>query len=136
MVTLTFACLDTAFLVDFLRGVDKAQEQYLRLKSEGFHFASTSVNAFELFRGCDVRGRVPSEEQAVRRLLSRIIIWNLDVEAADRASRIYTELERSGKPIGVNDCLTAAIAFTNGCSTIITQDRHYERIVGIDVRRY
>ena len=61
---------------------------------------------------------------------------DLDVEAADRGSRIYTELERLGEPIGVNDCLTAAHAFTNGCFTIITHDRHYERIVGIDVRRY
>ena len=133
---LTFACLDTSFLIDFLRGEGDTRTTYLRLKSGGHRFVTTTVVAFELFRGVDKRGRVKTEEQAVRRLLTQLVVWHLDVEAAERASRIYTELERTGEPVGVNDCLTAAIALTNGCQKIVSRDAHFEKIPGLELLTY
>lgn len=129
---MSFVCLDTSFLIDFLRGEPNTRAVYIRLKSEGYSFATTSVNAFEIFRGVDKRGRIKGEEEAVRKLLARLVIWNLDIEAAERCSRIYSELEKTGKPIGVNDCFTAAIAITQGCQKIVSDDKHFERISGIE----
>ena len=102
------------------------------MKSEGHNFATTTINAFEIFRGVDKRGRIKGEEEAVRKLLSRLIVWNLDIEAAERCSRIYTDIERTGKPVGVNDCLAAAIAITNGCQKIVSEDEHFQKIPGIE----
>ena len=132
METLSFVCLDTTFLIDFLRGEEATRTTYLRLKSEGYNFATTTINAFEIFRGVDKRGRIKGEEEAVRKLLSRLIVWNLDIEAAERCSRIYTDIERTGKPVGVNDCLAAAIAITNGCQKIVSEDEHFQKISGIE----
>ncbi len=134
--TLMFACLDSSFLIDFLRGDDNTRVAYVRLKTEGFSFATTTINAFELFRGVDKRGRIKAEEEAVRRLLSRIVVWNLDMKAAERGSRIYTDLEKGGTPVGVNDCLTAAIAISNGCQRIVSQDTHFDRIPGVERTSY
>lgn len=129
---LTFICLDTSFLIDFLRGEDAARESYLHLRSEGYNFASTVVNIFELYRGVDKRGRIKRDIDAVGRLASRLVIWNLTLASAERCSRIYTEMERSGKVIGLNDCFTAAIAMSNGCQTIVSDDSHFERITGVE----
>ncbi len=133
---LTFACLDAAFLIDFLRGQDNTRRMYQQLKSQRHRFATTTIVAFELFRGVDKRGRSNTDEQAVYRLLSQLVVWPLDVEAAERASRIYTDLEMSGQPIGVNDCLTAAIALTNGCQKIVSRDAHFGKISGVELLSY
>jgi predicted nucleic acid-binding protein len=129
---LTFVCLDTSFLIDFLRGETNTRTTYLHLKSEGQNFATTSINIFEIFRGLDKRGRIKGEEEAVRKLVSRLVVWTLDINAAERCSRIYTELERTGEVIGVNDCFTAAIAISNGCQRIVSDDVHFQRIPGIE----
>jgi predicted nucleic acid-binding protein len=132
MEVLTFVCFDTSFLVDFLRGGDNTRSAYLRLKSEGHSFATTTINAFELFRGLDKRGRIKGEEEAVRKLLSRLVVWGFDMDAAERSSRIYTEMERTGSVVGINDCFMAAIAISNGCQKIVSDDLHFQRISGIE----
>lgn len=129
---LTFGCFDTSFLIDFLRGEEKAREAYLDLKSKDYNLATTVINVFELFRGVDKRGRIKSEEDAVRELTSRLIVWDLTIDAAERASRIYTDMERTGTIIGLNDCFTAAIAASNGCQRIVSLDAHFDRIPGIE----
>ncbi|MDF1537551.1 MAG: type II toxin-antitoxin system VapC family toxin [Candidatus Thorarchaeota archaeon] len=129
---MNFVCLDTSFLIDFLRGETNTRTSYLRLKSEGYSFATTTINAFEIFRGLDKRGRIKGEEEAVRKLLSRLVVWNLGIEEAERCSRIYTEMERIGSVIGLNDCFTAAIAISNGCQKIVSDDMHFQKIPGIE----
>jgi tRNA(fMet)-specific endonuclease VapC len=136
METLTFVCLDTTFLIDFLRGDEASRTSYLKLKSEGSRFATTTINAFEVFRGIEKRGQIESEKQAVQRLLARLVIWNLNLAAAERASSVYTNLERTGRPINVGDCLTAAIAITNGCQKIVSRDSHFERIAALELIPY
>jgi predicted nucleic acid-binding protein len=133
---LTFACLDTSFLIDFLRGEEDARTVYMALKAQGHRFATTTIVAFELFRGIDKRGRQKREEQAVYTLLAQLAVWHLDTDAAEYASRIYTDLENSGKPIGVNDCLTAAISLTNGCHKMISNDIHFKTISGLELVSY
>jgi predicted nucleic acid-binding protein len=133
---LTFACFDTSFLIDFLRGEKEARKAYLELKSKDYNFATTVVNVFELFRGVDKRGRIKSEEDAVRELTSRLLVWDLTIDAAERASRIYTNLERTGTIIGLNDCFTAAIAASNGCQRIVSLDEHFDKIPGIENMSY
>jgi predicted nucleic acid-binding protein len=136
LAALTFVCLDTSFLIDFLRGNEDARTTYLTLKTQGYRFATTTIVAFELFRGIDKRRRQKREEQAVYKLLTQLVVWYLDVEAAEHASRIYTGLENSGKPIGVNDCLTAAIALTNSCHKIISSDIHFKTVPGLEFISY
>jgi tRNA(fMet)-specific endonuclease VapC len=123
-------------LIDFLRGKDDARKIYLALKARGYRFATTTIVAFELFRGIDKRGRRKREEQAVYALLTQLVVWYLDTEAAEHASRIYTDLENSGRPIGVNDCLTAAISLTNGCHKMISNDIHFKTVPGLELVSY
>ncbi|MFO7835220.1 MAG: type II toxin-antitoxin system VapC family toxin [Candidatus Thorarchaeota archaeon] len=129
---MTFTCLDTSFLIDFLRGKDSARETYLNLKSKDYNLATTVINVFELFRGIDKRGRIKSEEETVREITSRLVVWNFTIDAAERASRIYTDLERSGTVVGLNDCFTAAIAASNGCQRIVSIDTHFDKIPGVE----
>ncbi|NWF96187.1 MAG: type II toxin-antitoxin system VapC family toxin [Candidatus Thorarchaeota archaeon] len=136
MEALTSVCLDTSFLVDFLRGAHSTRTTYQRLRSEGYRLATTTITAFEVFRGVDKRGRIKHEEQAVRRLFSRLPVWTLDVKSAELGSRVYTELERTGNVIGINDCLVAAIALSNGCRKIVSNDSHFQRIPNIEMISY
>ncbi|MBS3793615.1 MAG: type II toxin-antitoxin system VapC family toxin [Candidatus Thorarchaeota archaeon] len=129
---MTFACFDTSFLIDFLRGEEETRKIYRGLKSKDYNLATTVVNVFELFRGVDKHGKIKSEEDAVRELASRLIVWDLTIDAAERASRIYTDRERTGTIIGLNDCFTAAIAASNGCQRIVSLDALFDRIPGIE----
>jgi predicted nucleic acid-binding protein len=133
---LTFACLDASFVIEFLRGQEDTKETYLRLKSQKHRFATATVVAFELFRGVDRRGRLRNEEEAVRRLLSQLVVWHLDLKAAERARRVYTDLECLGQPMGVNDCLTATIALASGCQKMMSRDLHFGKVPGPEILTY
>ncbi|MBD3408287.1 MAG: PIN domain-containing protein [Candidatus Lokiarchaeota archaeon] len=133
---MTSICFDTAFLIDFLRGNKQAYSYYMKTRGKSVVFATTSINIFELFRGIEKRGRKSQDEQAARKLLSRLIIWNLDYDSAEYASTIFTKLERKGTPIPINDCFMAAIAVRNGCTQIVSEDRHFERIEQITMEKY
>jgi predicted nucleic acid-binding protein len=43
--------LDTSFIVDLLRGRERAQEMLFRLEDEGESVCTTSINVLELYRG-------------------------------------------------------------------------------------
>jgi len=54
-----------------------------------------------------------------------------DDAAADAAGEIRRSLERSGKPIGMADCLIAGIVTSNGGTLMTRNRRHFERVPGI-----
>lgn len=132
-------CLDTTFLIDFLRNKEFAVNKSIELNNEPL--ATTSINLFEVLLGI-YRKRESQESKenkvsAFKKLISNFNILYFDTESSFIASKITADLIAKGKEINAMDCLVAGIMISKNCQTIITRDReHFKRIKGIRVEGY
>lgn len=55
--------------------------------------------------------------------------WNAD--AAESYSKIRTEMENGGHPIGNMDLLIAASAIASGCTLVTNNERHFRHVPGL-----
>ena len=128
-------CLDTTFLIDFLRG-----EEAFAMKLYGQQLCTTDINVFEVFLGIQALQNQRQREKellAAEALFGSIPSFPLNQHSAKSAAEIAGTLIRNGMQVDEHDCLTAAIALCNGITTIVTRNvSHFQRITGIAVDRY
>ena len=125
-------CLETSFLVDFLRGKELAINKYEEIK--GRKLETTSIVAWEVLRGPKLVGRVKEYEKAVR-LLSRLKVVPFTLTSARIASEIEQDLRKKGKKINPIDVLIAAVVIERG-SVLVTRDEDYKHVEGLKVEFY
>ena len=129
-------CLDSTFLIDFLRNdksaIDKAQE----IKDDAL--ATTSINIFEVLLGI-YRKKQASESELInfKKLIGNLDVLYFDTESSFIASKITADLISEGKEIDALDCLTAGAMISKNCHTIVTRNKgHFQRIKGVNVEGY
>jgi len=125
-------CLETSFLVDFLRGRKRAINKYEEIK--GGKLETTSVVAWEVLRGPKLVGRVKEYEKAVR-LLGRLKVVPFTLTSARIASEIERDLRKRGREVNLIDVLIAAVAIEEGL-VLVTRDEDYKHIEGLKVEFY
>jgi tRNA(fMet)-specific endonuclease VapC len=132
-------CLDTTFLIDWLRGSDRARKKYEELQSdasEGRQQLSASViTAYELEKGARMSKTPAKDLKVVRDLLSELVILELDMPAVVLSSQLYSDLRGKGKIIGEFDILIAATCIVAG-QTLITNDGDFDKIARLVSLRY
>jgi len=77
-----------------------------------------------------------SRDRNMKRLKTAIPplrLWPFDLPAAFEYGRIYAELARLGRPIGVVDMMIAAIAMTLGNCTVVSTDSDLLAVPGLNV---
>lgn len=75
-----------------------------------------------------------SRDRNVKRLkttLASLRLWPFDSSAAFEYGRIYAELARLGRPIGVVDMMIAAIAMTLGNCKVVSSDSDLLAVPGL-----
>lgn len=123
------ACLDTDFLVAYLRNDPKARSKLEELDSVEEPVHTTIINAFELYNGAFKAKDTHNELTRVDKLLDTFFILMLDRDAAKSAGALHDK----SNPIGESDLLIASIALSNN-QTLITKNRkHFERVSGLQV---
>jgi tRNA(fMet)-specific endonuclease VapC len=65
--------------------------------------------------------------------LASLRLWPFDSAAAFEYGRIYAELARLGRGIGVVDGMIAAIAKTLGSCTVVSSDSDFRAVPGLTV---
>ncbi len=133
-------CLDSTFLIDFLRDVGETRAVAEGLESKS-KLTTTEINAFEIASGIeqsDLSAEKKEEKmEQAEVLFNRMELFSLDHEAALKAAEIIGELKRKGRKVDTLDALVAGIAITNGCEIIVTRnEKHFEPIEGVEVRGY
>lgn len=116
-------CLDTSVIIDYLKGEGPAVnivESYL--KNE--RLATTTITKYELLKHTDVLKREIAEE-----MLSSMILYQFDSEAAVEAAKIYRELSAKGEMVNESDILILGIVKHNK-EKLITRDTGFERLKG------
>lgn len=130
-------CLDSTFLISYLRGNELAEKKISKLKSEGFIFYTTSINVYEIFygyfRAFGSQANTEKEFTQIKNLFSVLMVYSLNLNSAIRASSIQLALEKKGEVIGINDIVIAAIVLENGNKLLTDNIKHFKRIKGLEL---
>jgi predicted nucleic acid-binding protein len=128
-------CLDTSFIVDFLRGSPGAVDYLAALEKGSEAITTSAATVFELIEAAELSCS-EKEKPGIRELVSSLTVLALDSRTAWAAGELSASLIRSGRQIGLMDTLIGAIALSN-CETLVTRNaRHFSRIPGLVVEDY
>ena len=128
-------CLDSDFVVDFLKQNQNAIFKLQSLKGE--KAVSTEINYFEVLYGVFDKKQISQKElNSVQEFFNSIPNMTLDHSSAYNAAEIATNLEKSGLEIGINDSLIAGICLANNCAILTKNAKHFSRIKGLKVETY
>ncbi|MEX2682954.1 MAG: type II toxin-antitoxin system VapC family toxin [Candidatus Sigynarchaeota archaeon] len=95
--------------------------------------ATTTPALFEVHCGIQYykkKGLMDKEARSLA-LLDKLLIFNLDSNAAKIAGEIWADLKLNGKMIKIIDVLIGAIMLSHGYHQIISNDDHFSIIDGI-----
>src|SRR5712692_9092412 len=100
-------CLDTSFLIDFLRGDPAAEKKAEYYLDRDEFLTTTPITAAELFQGA-YSSRKKTEPERVRNLLEHLELLELSLDVCEGYGRIFNMLAVKGTPIGDLDTLIAS----------------------------
>jgi tRNA(fMet)-specific endonuclease VapC len=123
--------LDTNIISELIRNPQGRAAKSIAKVGEDTICTSIIVAA-ELRYGCAKSGS-KRLLKAVEDLLSEISVLPFDVPADVEYGAIRSELEVSGTPIGSNDLLIAAHAYTTGATIVTANVDEFKRIRGLNV---
>ncbi|MEK6899268.1 MAG: type II toxin-antitoxin system VapC family toxin [Nanoarchaeota archaeon] len=119
-------CLDSDFLIDFLRNKEKAVN-WIK-KNPDLELATTIITAFELYHG-EYKNKEKSNVQRLDNLLQTITLLNLNEVIAKKAGQITAQLQHEGLIVEFRDVLIATTAIINNYSLKTENKKHFERMV-------
>ena len=125
-------CLDTDFLVNFLRN-SKSEVEFVKKNETDKELATTFINLFELYYGAYKSSNRDENISLVKKLLSRISLLNLSLESSEKAGEVSSQLEKEGNLLEFRDILVGTIALVNGYSIKTNNVKHFSKIDGLNV---
>lgn len=127
---------DTAFVIDLLGG-DQDARRLLRLLQQGTTpLGVTPFTHFELYSGVGRSTRAVEETRKVEDLLTEILVFPVEPEAAKMAGLLDAKLAREGKTTSIVDLLIGCTALHHGESVVTRNRRHFEAVPGLQVLTY
>ncbi len=119
----TRICIDTDIIIDHLRGRGKGVKIFEKIV-RNFKPVTTCINRFELLCGA----RREEEIRIIEECLFGFDVLPFEGSAVEEAARIYRELKKSGKPIGMRDILIGGITIANNLSLSTNNIKDFKRI--------
>lgn len=129
------ACLDSDFLVAFLRGDKAAEEKMAGLGKRFEKLTVTPIVATELFTGAFKSKRENAVEK-VKNVLSVLQLLEFNLAAAAKAGQIMHYLDNTGQKIGEKDAMIAAIAITHGQPLVTRNKKHFSKIKELRIEEW
>ncbi len=128
--------LDSGIATDYINrrsGIyDRARDEVAKGNSIGIGLPVLA----EMIAGIE---RSSSRDRNMKKLLaamSALRLWPFDEAAAFEYGRLYAELARAGRPIGVIDMMIAAVALTLGNCTVVSADSDFLAVPGLSVENW
>lgn len=130
------ALADATFLIDILRGRERAVDLLERLEDEGDTLAVATTTLAELHRGLEAVPLSAAERRRIADVVAARPLHPLDARAAERAGRLDAELWARGEPIDPEDAAVAGIALTRDLVLVTRKAREFSRVDGLRLRTY
>lgn len=128
--------LDTTVIIDVMKKEGKAIAKVKELADNGESLFITPFSVFELFTGAARKSTYLTEKAKIQKHLEGQMIVHFDADAAEKAGEIDGQLIKSGKQIGVVDCMIAGIAILKNETVLTRNKKDFERIDGLTVESY
>lgn len=130
-------CLDSSFIIDFLKNDKSAVKIYERYADEEFYISEISL--FEVATGflfAEYKNQKSDFNGFVDFVSSLNILSTFNLHSLE-AARINASLILKGKTIEPNDCIIAGTMIANNVKKIITKNKkHFSQIKEIEVLSY
>ena len=131
-------CLDSSFLIDYLKGRTQAKEALHTHQQEGL--CITELAIFETAAGYFYHMGKHKQDKPFLTFIDFVsefdILPMMNLFALDAAA-YRAKLMPKGKPVETNDCLIAGIMHANGVKKILTKNKkHFSKIPGIEIITY
>lgn len=126
--------LDTNIISELIRnpnGVAASRIEHIEAKD----IFTSIIVAAELRYGCAKKAS-PKLLAKVESLLATITVLPLDIPIDAAYGNIRVQLEAEGQPIGLNDLLIAAHAYTLNLTLVTDNVREFARIRGLNVENW
>jgi predicted nucleic acid-binding protein len=127
-------CLDTDVIIDFLKEEKYAYDLMLKLKEDEELISTTTINAFELYRG-NKKLSDKSNKDSVDIFLNNVKIHDFEIEASKKAAEIFEELKAKGEILELADIMIASIVITKNESLLTRNSKHFERIKELKIEK-
>ena len=127
---------DTLFLLDLMRGRERAVEMMERLEAQGEPIHVTSVTLFEFHRGLETVDLPAAEKRRVAETVEGRVVRALDARAADRAGALDARLWAAGEALDPEDAMVAGIALSRDEEVVTRKAREFGRVPGLRLRTY
>ena len=119
-------CLDTDFIVDFLRNKEEALS-FFNLHQNDL-LATTPINLFELYYGA-LRSHLKEQNLLIlEQLEEKLFLLPLTRESALASARISLHLEQQGNTLEFKDLLIGVTALTHNFSLKTRNTKHFNKI--------
>ncbi len=118
--------LDTYILVNILRKKHRGEQWKDFLKDKSIAF--TTITAFELFLGAEISKKSDQNMKAIKSLVQQFPVLPLSIKSAYIAATIYSDLQKKGQMIELNDIYIAAITLEHGAELATDNVNHYQRV--------
>ncbi len=118
--------LDTDILVNILRRKNRGEQWKDFLKDKSIAF--TTITAFELFLGAEISKKYDHNMKAVKSLIQQFPVLPLSIKSSYIAATIYSDLQKKGQLIELNDIYIAAVTLEHGAELATDNVNHYQRV--------
>jgi toxin FitB len=123
--------VDTCFLVDLMKGEPGAEE----LARSERTLRTTSISSAEFLYGARNSGKKMVFDLS-EKFIRFFSVLPFDAESAVIYADIASSLSKTGRRISTMDELIAAIVLRNDEALVVTRDRHFSEIDGLEIIRY
>lgn len=128
-------CLETDFLVALLRIDREAVSKLAELTTKNVALFMTPISLTELFKGAFKSGK-EEKFSKVEELSAALKLLVYDFYASKEAGKLLNFLERNGKKIGDMDTLTAAIALRHRERLLTRNEKHFNKVRGLEIEKW
>jgi predicted nucleic acid-binding protein len=128
--------MDTTFLLDVMRGRERAVDLLDKLEDEDETIALSTITLAEFFRGLATVDLPAAEKRRVSDVVRGRPVLPLDAAAAERAGQLDAELWARGEPLDPEDAVIAGIALSRDEVLVTRRAREFGRVDGLRLRTY
>jgi|SRR3989338_9449377 len=129
-------CLDTSYVVDYLRGRKEAKEIYVKYSSQGEILSIPSPVIMELAHGAYQSNKKEEEIKKIKDFIISLNIYDFDEDVAWKAGEVEALLRKRGDIIEPEDIMIASICIVNNETLITRNKKHFEKIQGLKIESY
>ncbi len=128
--------LDTTVIIDYLKRKPEPEafQIFRQIKSGRVSAATTSISAFEVYRGSRLSPEPEQRFAEVQALFAYMPCLPFDKQAAEVASEISVTLGTRGETIEIRDLLIGAIAKAKKLPLVTSNVAHFSRIAELQVK--